>query len=178
MIPCTLPFDDFHSSRLALCISMAFDIHRLNLSIYLHRGLSPLRSLHLFYVGTSLSFIDCVCFLDFACCCNSHKKSWLPTLPLVRLFLNLWFAKPMVCVWVAFHENDEDNSDNYKQGIECWFGGNHGNHGNNENHRNPRCKPRLPQTTGLDIPDLLLSFVFFLGGGGCLRHSYCIVVAR
>ena len=37
-----------------------------------------------------------------------------------RVFLNLWFAKPMVCVRVAFHENDgnhendendEDNAD-------------------------------------------------------------------
>ena len=46
-----------------------------------------------------------------------------------RVFLNLWFGKPMVCVWVAFHENDgnhendendEDNSDSYKQGFERW----------------------------------------------------------
>ena len=44
----------------------------------------------------------------------------------------------MVCVRVAFHENDgntkndendEDNSDSYKQGVECWIRGNHGNHG-------------------------------------------------
>ena len=44
-----------------------------------------------------------------------------------RAFLNLWFAKPMVWVRVAFHENDgnhendkddEDNSDSYKQGAE------------------------------------------------------------
>ena len=63
----------------------------------------------------------------------------------------------MVCVRVAFHENDgnheddgndEDNSDSYKQGFECWNSGNHGNHENNENHRNPGCKPRFPQTTG------------------------------
>ena len=34
-----------------------------------------------------------------------------------RAFLNQWFAKPMVCMRVAFHandENDEDNSDSYK----------------------------------------------------------------
>ena len=65
-------------------------------------------------------------------------------------------AKPMVCVRVAFHENntnhenDEDNSDSYKQGVECWISG---NHRNNENHRNPGCKPRVPQTTGLEIPE-------------------------
>ena len=38
----------------------------------------------------------------------------------------------MVCVWVAFHandgnhENDEDNSDSYKQGFECWKSEKHG----------------------------------------------------
>ena len=78
------------------------------------------------------------------------------------IFLNLWFAKPMVWVRVAFHENDgnhendendEDNSDSYKQGVECWIHGNHGNHENDENHENPGCKPRVPQTTGLEIPD-------------------------
>ena len=79
-----------------------------------------------------------------------------------RVFLNLWFAKPMVCMRVAFHENDgnhendendEDNSDSYKQGVECWIRGNHGNHGNDENHGNPGCKPQVPQTTGLEIPE-------------------------
>ena len=75
-----------------------------------------------------------------------------------RVFLNLWFRKPMVWVRVAFHENDgnhendEDNSDSYKQGVECWIRGNHGNHENDENHGNPGCKPRVPQTTGLEIP--------------------------
>ena len=43
---------------------------------------------------------------------------------LTRAFLNLWFAKAMVCTRVSFHEthgenhandeNDEDNSDSYK----------------------------------------------------------------
>ena len=84
------------------------------------------------------------------------------TSPWDRVFLNLWFAKPMVWVRVAFHENDgndendendEDNSDCYKQGVECWIRGNHGNHENDENHENPGCKPRVPQTTGLEIPD-------------------------
>ena len=69
---------------------------------------------------------------------------------LFRVFLNLWFAKPMVWVRVAFHENDgnhendeidEDNPDSYKQGVECWIRGNHGNHENDENHENPGCKP-------------------------------------
>ena len=70
----------------------------------------------------------------------------------------------MVCVRVAFHENDgnhendendEDNSDCYKQGVECWIRGNHGNHENDENHGNPGCKPQVHQTTGLEIPDFL-----------------------
>ena len=69
----------------------------------------------------------------------------------------------MVWVRVAFHENDgnhendendEDNSDSYKQGVECWIRGNHGNHENDENHENPGCKPRVPQTTGLEIPEI------------------------
>ena len=48
------------------------------------------------------------------------------------------FAKPMVCMRVAFHKTDgnhgNDESDSYKQGVECWIRGNHGNHGNDENH--------------------------------------------
>ena len=57
----------------------------------------------------------------------------------------------MVFVRVAFrendrnHENDEDKSNSYKQGVECWSSG---NHEDDENHRNPGCKPRVPQTTG------------------------------
>ena len=48
--------------------------------------------------------------------------------------LRVWFAKPMVCIRVAFHENDgnhkrgeddEHNSDSSKQGVECWICGNH-----------------------------------------------------
>ena len=48
---------------------------------------------------------------------------------------SLWFGKPMVCMRIAFHENDgnhendkndEDNSDSYKQGAECWIRGNYG----------------------------------------------------
>ena len=41
---------------------------------------------------------------------------------LFRVFLNLWFAKPMVCMRVICHENDgnhendENDSDSYKQG--------------------------------------------------------------
>ena len=74
----------------------------------------------------------------------------LDTLAFFRVFLNLWFGKPMVCVRVAFHENDgnhendendEGNSDSYKQGVECWIRRNHGNHENDENHGNPGCKP-------------------------------------
>ena len=58
------------------------------------------------------------------------------------------------------HENEEDNSDNYKQ-IECWISGNHGNHANDENHGNPRYKPQVPENNGfrnknngLEIPEL------------------------
>ena len=84
-----------------------------------------------------------------------------------REFLNLWFAKPMVCVRVAFHENDrnhendenDDNSDSYKQGVECWIRGNHGgNRENDENHGNPGCKSQVPQTTGLEIPEKRQAF--------------------
>ena len=61
-------------------------------------------------------------------------------------------------------ENNEDNSDSCKQGVECWIRGNHGNHGNDGNHGNPGCKPRVPQTTGLEIPDLkVFSLDFFFG---------------
>ena len=68
----------------------------------------------------------------------------------------------MVYVRVAFHENDgnhengendEDNLDSCKQGVECWINGNHGSHGNDENHGNPGCKPQVPQTTGLERPE-------------------------
>ena len=83
-----------------------------------------------------------------------------------RAFLNPWFAKPMVCMWVAFHENDEnhendeDNSDSYEQGVKCWISGNHRNHINDENTGSPGCKPRVPQTTGLELPDHGLSKVW------------------
>ena len=50
-------------------------------------------------------------------------------------------------------ENYEDNSDSYKQGVECWISGTH--HEIDENHGNPGCKPRVPQITGLEIADLL-----------------------
>ena len=69
----------------------------------------------------------------------------------------------MVWVRVAFHENDghhendendKDNLHSYKQGVQRWIRGNHGNHENDENHGNPGCKPRVPQTTGLEIPEI------------------------
>ena len=34
--------------------------------------------------------------------------------------------------------------------------GNHGNHGNDKNHGNSGCKPMVPQTTGLEIPEKLV----------------------
>ena len=78
---------------------------------------------------------------------------------LFRAFLDVWFAKAMVCMWVAFHkndgnhENDEDNSESYKQGIECWISENQGNHGNKESHEDPECKPQVHQITGLETAD-------------------------
>ena len=69
----------------------------------------------------------------------------------------------IVCVRVAFHEDDENhendekdehNRDSYKQGVECWICGNHGNHKNYESHGNPGCKPRVSQTTGLEILEI------------------------
>ena len=95
--------------------------------------------------------------------------------PLNRAFLKLWFTKPMVCVQVAFHENhenhknnenDEDNAENHKQGVECWIRGNHRNHENDETHGNPGCKPRVPQTTGLEKPDLMPLFLMGCFPGG------------
>ena len=72
----------------------------------------------------------------------------------------------MVCVRVAFHENDgnhendennEHDSDSYNQGVECWTHENHGNHENDENHVKPGCKPWVPLTTGLEIPECFQS---------------------
>ena len=40
----------------------------------------------------------------------------------------------------------------YKQGLERWISRNHGNHRNDENPGSPRCKPRISQTTCLEIP--------------------------
>ena len=39
--------------------------------------------------------------------------------------------------------NDEDNSDSYKQGLECWISGNRGNHG--------KVQTTHAQTTSLEI---------------------------
>ena len=60
----------------------------------------------------------------------------------------------MVWVRVENDENDENDSDSYKQGVEYWIRENHGNHENDENHENRGCKPRVPQTKGLEIPAL------------------------
>ena len=70
----------------------------------------------------------------------------------------------MVCIWVAFHkndgnhendENDEDNSDGYEEGVECWIRLVEitGTTEMTKAHGNPGCKPRVPQATGLEIPD-------------------------
>ena len=80
----------------------------------------------------------------------------------------------MVCVRVAFqendgnhenHENDEDNSNSYKQEVECWIHGNHGNLENDENYESPGCKPQVPHTTSLEMPEYwawTFSFVFLV----------------
>ena len=79
-----------------------------------------------------------------------------------RVFLNLWFAKPMVCLWVAFHENNGNHettktmkttrtATNKELGAgfaKVTYTTKYG-----ENHGKLGCKPRLPQTTGLEIPD-------------------------
>ena len=91
------------------------------------------------------------------------------------LFCSWWFAaKPMVCMRVAFHENDgilkttetakmtTQRSQLQARGVDCWICGNHGKHGNDENHGNTRCKPWVPKTTGLEIPDFggtLMGFI-------------------
>ena len=89
----------------------------------------------------------------------------------------------MVCMRVALHENDgnyendeddEDNSDSYKQGVECWISG---NHGHDTNHRNPGCKPCVPLTTGLEIPDkgytCATEHLPKRAGGGVRRTGSC-----
>ena len=106
-------------------------------------------------------------------------------------FFDLWALwEPMVWVWVAFHENDgnhenddndEDIPDSYKQGVECRIRGNDGNHENDENHENPGCKPRVPQTTGLEIPEPSLTAKQLRSMGRSRRrpnvhflgHSFC-----
>ena len=50
------------------------------------------------------------------------------------------------------HENDENNSDSCKQGVECWINGNPGNHGMTKTAEIQGCKQWLPQVAGLEIP--------------------------
>ena len=57
-----------------------------------------------------------------------------------------WRKAPMAfpdssSVLDIFQSANEDNSDSYQRGVECWIRGNHGNHENDENHGNPGCKP-------------------------------------
>ena len=110
---------------------------------------------------------------------SAWNHFWSDSLEVCRVFVNLWFAKPMVHMRVAFHENDgnhendEDNPDSYKRGAECWTSGNHGNRGSHEKPCDSRvqsCKPRVPQTTGLEIPE-------FGGGGPTLaEESYLALI--
>ena len=82
----------------------------------------------------------------------------LQNITTIWVLLNLWFAKPMVCMQVAFHENDgnhekrqndEDNSESYKEGVDCWICRKYRKHGNDEKRGNPGCKPRVPPNNGL-----------------------------
>ena len=59
-------------------------------------------------------------------------------------------------------KNDEDNSDSYKQGIECWIRGNHGNHRNDKNHRNLGANHGFPKQRVLKYP-ISCSFSFAFG---------------
>ena len=61
-------------------------------------------------------------------------------------------------------------------GVECWIRGNHGNHENDENHGNPGCKPRVPQTTGLEIPDFLV--VFPSGNPPKIATSFSVMMGK
>ena len=100
-----------------------------------------------------------------------------------RAFLNLWFAKPMVCMQVPFHENDgnhendEDNADSQNQGVKCRIGGNHGNDENDENPGIRGANPRVPQTTGLEIPKKAPSRVL-LGHTPSTAGTFLVGVSR
>ena len=49
--------------------------------------------------------------------------------------------------------------------------GNHTNHGNDENHGNPRCKPQVPQTTGVETSKALFPKAFW-SLNLALKHDY------
>ena len=92
----------------------------------------------------------------------------------------------MVCMRVAFHENDgnhendendEDNSDGYKPGAECWISGNHGNHEDDKNlwganHRFPKqwlARPLCRNVSGIFLVEIyfLEDFAANFRGGFC-----------
>ena len=68
---------------------------------------------------------------------------------IIRVFLNLGFAKPMFCNSVLFTKATgitkmtkmtKTTQTATSKGADCWIHGNHGKHGNDENHENPGCK--------------------------------------
>ena len=70
------------------------------------------------------------------------------------MFLNLWFAKPMVCMWGAFHKNDgpqetmkttktTQTATNKDMSAGAGLAEIMGNHGKDDNHGNPGCKLRV-----------------------------------
>ena len=92
---------------------------------------------------------------------------WLKDMPYITLMVTTFksgISKPMVCQTCGLHagqihknddnhendENDKDSLDSHKQGVECWI---RGKLWNDEHHGNPGCKPRAPQTKGLQIHD-------------------------
>ena len=76
-----------------------------------------------------------------------------------RVFLNLWFAKPMISCGspeiTKTTKTTKTTQTATNKELSAGFAGYHGNHERDENHGNAGCKPRVPQTTGLEIPDNL-----------------------
>ena len=85
-------------------------------------------------------FVHCHCRCQVAKCLRMQMSQQQWTLqPTKRTSQHsciasqlLGISKPMVCMGVAFHEIDEDNSDSHKQGVVCWLSWHHRNYGNEE----------------------------------------------
>ena len=53
---------------------------------------------------------------------------------------------------------------------------NYGNHGNDENHGNPGCKPRVPQSTGLEIGRLIFYHYWYWCFGAQYWYKSVLVI--